>query len=155
MSRYLVRTRFVFEECKNYLQNTGAWGTSVESYLTEHILVVLCGDMQQELYKIAEDRAQQSGDQALHEFVSGASVKILRSIRKKEIAIFIRLFGNDFKEKFNASLDDRDVTIYNNAVIQRNRVAHQGGGTMTFNELPDAIFAAYKILESAEEALIT
>ena len=153
MPGYLVLTQVVFEECQKYLQDAETIGSPIESYLTEHILVVLCGDMQRALYSIADKRAQQSSDPALHAFVSEASVKFLRSVQKHEISTFIGFFGPAYKEKFNNLLDDRDVTTYNNAVRQRHQVAHQGGGTMTFKDLPGAIEAAGKILDLAETVL--
>ena len=151
----LTRTQVAFDECDNHLRDSNAAGSPVESYLTEHILVLLCADMQQALYRIADQRAQQVSDAALQAFVSEASIRILRSVQKGEISTFIGLFGPVYKERFNDSLDEREVTIYNNAVSQRHKVAHQGGGTMTFKELPDVITVANKILDSAEKALTT
>lgn len=153
MPEHLVRTQTVLEECQQHLQSAEAAGSPIESYLTEHILVVLCGDVQRALYTIADKRAQRSSDLALHIFVSEASVKLLRSVQKNEIAAFIGFFGPAYKEAFNNLLDERDITTYNNAVRQRHQVAHLGGGTMTFRELPDAIAAANKILDSAQAAL--
>ncbi len=155
MPVHLTRTQVAFDECKNHLRDSNTAGSPVESYLTEHILVLLCADMQQALYRIADQRAQQASDPALQAFVSEASNRVLRSVRKGEIAAFIGLFGSAYKERFNDSLDEREVTIYNNAVRQRHKVAHQGGETMTFRELPDVITAANKILDSAEQALTT
>ena len=109
--------------------------------------------MQQALYGIADQRAQQASDPALQAFVSEASTRVLRSVEKREIATFIGLFGSACKERFNASLDDREVTIYNNAVRQRHKVTHERGGTMTFKELSGVITAANIILDSAEKAL--
>jgi hypothetical protein len=109
--------------------------------------------MQQALYRIADQRAQRSSDPALHEFVSAASARILRSVRKDEIATFVGLFGASYKSRFNSSLDDRDVTVYNNAASERHNVAHRQGSTIAFMELRDAIAAARKILVAAEVAL--
>ena len=153
MPEYLARTQAVYEACQRHLQDIDAAGSPIESYLTEHILVVLCGEIQRALYSIADDRAQRSSDPALHAFVSEASVKLLRSVQKNEVATFIGFFGPAYRESFNNLLDDRDVTTYNNAVRQRHQAAHHGGGTMTFRELPDAIAAANKILDSARTAL--
>ena len=153
MRRYLTRTQAVYEACQNHLQSVGAAGSAIESYLAEHILVVLCGEIQQALYTIADERAQTSSDMALHTFVSEASSRVLRSVQKNEIAAFIGFFGSTYQETFNGLLDNRDITIYNNAVRQRHHAAHQGGGTMTFRELPDAIEAAIRILNSAQKAL--
>ena len=109
--------------------------------------------MQQALYNIADQRAQRSADPALRAFVSQASVRILRSVGKDEIATFVGLFGAECRNRFNNTLDDRDVTLYGNAVRERHRVAHRQGGAIAFMELPSVIAAARKILDSAADAL--
>ena len=152
MPVHLTRTQVAFDECKNHLHNSNAAGSPVESYLTEHILILLCADMQQALYEIADQRAQRSSDPALRRFVSAAGDRVLRGAGKSEIANFLGMFGPEHKRKFNDSLDDRTVTIYGNAVSQRNQVAHQRGGTIAFMERPDVISAADRILESAEKS---
>ena len=78
MPGYLVRTQAVFEACQKHLQGTEAAGSPVESYLTEHILVVLCGDIQRALYTIADERAQRSRE--LPDAIAAAN-KILDSAR--------------------------------------------------------------------------
>lgn len=154
MPGYLIRTQVAFDECRSHLQDSGAAGSPVESFLAEHILIRLCADMQQALYDIADQRAQRSSDDpALRSFVSVASTRILRSVQKSEIAKFIGFFGPECKTRFNDMLDDKDVTIYDNAVRERNQVAHRQGGTIAFMNLPDVIAAAHKVLDSAEGAL--
>lgn len=154
MPGYLIRTQVAFEECRSHLRESGAAGSPVESFLAEHILIVLCADMQQALYDIADQRARRSSDDpVLRAFVSEASTRILRSVQKKEIATFVGLFGAECKNRFNDMLDEKDVTIYGNAVRERNAVAHRQGGAIAFMNLPDVIAAAHKILDSAEGAL--
>lgn len=148
----LLRMETALEECAQHLAAASAAGTAIESYLAEHILVVLVADMQTALYDVASVRAQDA-DRGLKEFVEGASRRILRSVRKEEIASFVAFWGRDAKQAFNDRLDERVVAIYNNAVQQRHEVAHRFGSTITFHELRGIVEAAREILEAATSAL--
>ena len=153
MDERLVQTNDVYLECQNHLSTEVPGGSPIESYLTEHILVVLCAEMQQVARQIADQRAQRSTDPAIHTFVTAAGERILRSVRKDELSAFVGLFGSTYKDDFNARLDEREVSVYNNAVRQRHAVAHRGGGSVSFSDLREAIDAANNILNSMENAL--
>ena len=129
MAERLVQTNAVYVECQNHLSTGVPGGSPIEAYLTEHILVILCAEVQQKVRQLADQRAQRSTDPALRAFVTAASERILRSVRKDELSTFVGLFGSAYKDDFNARLDDRDVTAYNNAVLQRHAVAHRGGSS--------------------------
>ena len=111
--------------------------------------------MEQGILEIANQRAAKVSDAALHEFVSVAGKRVLRSIQKSEIADFVGSFGVKYKNAFNDELDDRDVQLYNNAVQERHKVAHQRiGSTIGFRELGTVIAAARKILDSIKNVLL-
>ncbi len=112
--------------------------------------------MQQDILEIADRRAAKASDAALREFVSTAGTMIFRSVMKDEIAKFVGSFGTNYKNDFNAALDDRDVQLYNNAVQERHKVAHHRGhrSTIGFGELGDVIAAAHSILDSIKKVLL-
>lgn len=152
----LLRTEEAYKECQSHLHESGAVGSLIESFLTEHILILLCADMQQDILDIADRRASKASDAALREFVSTAGKRVLRGQLKNEIAAFIGSFGTKYKRDFNAALDERDVQLYNNAVQERNLVAHhRHGSTIGFGELGEVIAAARNILASIDGVLLT
>lgn len=153
MDKRLIRTKAAIEDCERHLDASGASGSEIESYLTQHILVILCADMQQEIYRIAEKRAETVRDQELINYVSSTGRRILRSIKKDEIAAFVGMFSAEAKEKLNALVDDSDVTVYNNAVSNRHDVAHKHGAQITFRELKNTTSVAEKILDAVEKSL--
>ena len=65
----------------------------------------------------------------------------------------MKLFGSDINDDLTSRLDDRDVTIYNNAVNARHDVAHSQGANITFDELKKAFDAARKILNEIHTVL--
>ena len=138
MHKLLVRTYAAAEDCESHLKATGAAGTEIESYLTQYLLVVLCADIQQEIYRLSEERTAAATDNCLSSFVAASARKILRSIGKADIAKYIEMFGAECKQKLNSQLTDEDVTIYNNAVCGRHEVAHNPGRADFLAEFEDA-----------------
>ena len=153
MDKRLLRTNAAIEDCEKHLNSSGALGTEIESYLTQHILVILCADIQQEIYKISERRAEIIGDPALVSYVLSTAKRVLRSVGKSEIAAFVGMFGSDAQKALNGLVDDADVTIYNNAVNSRHDVAHKQGAQITFRELKSATAVAERLLEAVEKAI--
>jgi hypothetical protein len=153
MAARLVRTDTIIEECERHLEETQGYGSPVESYLTQHALIVLSAEVQTELYAIVENRVAKVGDKAVAAFAIESCKRLLRSVKKENIAGFIGHFGTEVKTRFNASLEDREVTIFNNAIENRHDVAHKSGVQVTFSELKLAVAAARKILEAFEKEL--
>lgn len=153
MASRLLRTKLAIDNCQNHLDESNAWGSEVESYLTQHVLVVLCAEIQQELYSLLENRANQASDSELRDFAVKTGKKVLRSIGKREVAGFVGFFGSRAKEYLNQNLDDQQVTLYNNAVSNRHDVAHSSGANITFRELETIIIAASNLLDVVEQAI--
>lgn len=153
MSLFLPRTLLAIEECEQHLANTGTIGTSVESYLTQHILVIMCAEMQQEIYGIVNQRASKNIDLQLTKFISVAQTRMLRSVKTGEIAGFLGHFEGAFKEIFGNSFSEKETSIYNNAVADRHDIAHKRGANVSFEDLKKACSVAIKILETVNTTL--
>src|ERR1017187_5747222 len=120
MTRMLLRTISGVEDCERHLNASGALGTEIESYLTQYLLVVLCADIQQEIYKLSEKRALLAKDTGLLSYVCSSAPLVLRSVGKGDIAKFVGYFGSETKDKLNSLLGAADVTVFNNAVESRH-----------------------------------
>lgn len=153
-TKLLLRTKSAVEDCEKHLSSSGGFGTEIESYLTQYLLVVLCADVQQEIYGLSESRASVVGDDAISAYVVATAKRVLRSVGKEEIGKFVGMFGVGPKSKLNSMVDDSRVTIYNNAVSNRHDVAHQQGAQLTFGELKNAVSAAEEILLAVDAALM-
>ncbi len=153
MEKLLLRTKSAVEDCERHLTSSAAFGTEIEAYLTQYLLVVLCADIQQEIYRISEARALVVKDEAISAYVAAAARRVLRSVGKDEIAKYVGMFGPNHKTKLNSLINDADVTTFNNAVSNRHDVAHKHGTQITFRELKGAVSAAQKILKGVEQSL--
>lgn len=153
MGKRLLRTNAAIEDCERHLEDSAATGTEIESYLTQHILVLLCADMQQEIYQIAEERSRTANDVDLVSYVSLSCRRILRSVRKDEIATFVGMFGVEAKARLNELVEDSEVALYNNAVSNRHDIAHRSGAQITFRELKATAIVAEKLLDAVEKSI--
>jgi hypothetical protein len=153
MPRLLLRTHAAVQDCEEHLRTSGASGTEIESYLTQYLLIVLSADIQQEIYRLSEERTAAATDDGLSSFVGASARKILRSIGKPEIAKYLGMFGADCKNKLNSQLTDSEVAVYTNAVSGRHEVAHNQGVLISFAEFKSALSAAEKILAAAAYSL--
>lgn len=148
-----LRTKAVMETCRCHLDESSAWSTEIESFLTQHILIVMCAEIQQEIYITLETRAQLYGDVELKEFAVASGKKILRSVGKKDLANFVGMFGSRAKTHLNGSIDDHEITLYNNAVAKRHDIAHNSGSNITFRELSDILHSAEKLVNAIGNAI--
>lgn len=153
MEKLLLRTKSAVEDCEKHLTSSAGFGTEIESYLTQYLLIVLCADIQQEIYRLSEARASIVKDDAISAYVAATARRVLRSVGKDEIAKFVGMFGPALKLKLNNLIDDTDVTIFNNAVNNRHDIAHKQGTQITFRELKSAVMVAQKILKAVERSL--
>ena len=154
MGLFLLRTKLAIEECDKHLRGKSARGPAIESYLTQHVLVILSAEMQQEIYKLLETKAS-SLPTDIRTFVSMAGKRLLRGVKKGEIAGFLGHFGAGTKEALDANVDERDVTLYNNAILARDSVAHADGSRITLEELKTAVECAGRILNAVQISLGT
>lgn len=153
MAGELLRTRLALDNCRSHLLESDGEAAEIEAYLAQHILVIMCAEVQQELYIALEVRLGQSTDRNITNFAMAAGKKILRSIGKSEVVGFVSNFGSAAKDYMNENLSDREVTLYNNAVSNRHDVAHNSGSNITFRELDDILIAAIKFIDVFERAI--
>lgn len=151
----LLRTKTALKECQEHLKATAASGTAIESYLTQHILVLLSADMQQAIYGLLEKKAEQVSEKSIRGYVSSTRKNIIREVTKSGITGFVSRFGTDARRKFDDCLKDKEQEIswYGNAIVNRDSVAHRQGAQVTFSEILQAVAAAELILSAVEIAL--
>lgn len=152
---FLQRTQQAIAESEDHIAKTGVAGTAIESFLTQHILILLSSEMQEEIYSVLEEKSRQLNQQDLREFVANAGKACVRGVKKEAIAGFLGHFGGSYKQDFNSALSskEKEVTVYGNAITNRDSVAHRGGAQVTFNEIKSAVESAKLILSSVRTVL--
>ncbi|CCQ91194.1 hypothetical protein NITGR_590073 [Nitrospina gracilis 3/211] len=153
MKNHLIKTVTAISECEIHLRDANAEGSEIEVYLAQYLVVILSAEMQQQIYKIIREVIDSVDDKKIKSFASNAQEKLFRSVGKGEIAGYLGCFGKDRKDKFNSLLEDRDVSLYNNAIGERHRVAHSTANQLTLREIKDALISAEKVLSAVKIAL--
>lgn len=125
------------QACKEHLESTSSFNTEIESFLVQHMLVLICREYEITIEDLAEKRASKAGDPHLTKFVSSTTDIIFRSMKINEISGFLGKFGGDYKQEFTEFMkNNEDVhTSFDNIVVNRHTIAHKGGVQMTFGEL--------------------
>lgn len=151
---WLIRTRSALLECQQHLSQTDSSGAEVEAFLAQYLLIVLCAEIQEEIYGVVELRAKKCGDDEVCAFALASSRKILRSVKINELSGFIGGFGSVRKDRFMQLLDAREVFQYNSAIDNRHSVAHKRGAQVTISDVVAIIDSAAKVLNAAKSALV-
>lgn len=119
-----ARTDAAYEECRDHLSAIQGEGTAIENLLVQQLLILLCADIQKTIYQAVEARTASIADARIRSFSSYASRRVLRSVKKKELAGFLGAFGSDLKGAFNSQFSEAAFTRYDAAVDQRHEIAH-------------------------------
>jgi len=150
---FLLRTTAAITDCELHLRAANAFSTPIEGYLTQYLLVLLCADMQQEICSLVAKRGGRSGDPHITSYAAASATRVFRSVAKADIAKLAAMFGTDINDRLSAALDERQVTLYGNAVNNRHQVAHYSGVSVSFRDIKAAAEAAQGILVAFESAL--
>lgn len=153
MSSRLLKTGFAYDTTKQFLDAHRDVDFAISSYLTQHILILLSAEVQQEIYKIAEERSEAISDDSIKAFMSSTTKQLIRSVGKKDLAKYLAYFGGSIKDRFNEALGDRSITIYNSALDKRHEIAHKGTSNATFSELAEIIQCADEVLLALANAV--
>jgi len=151
----LTKIKIAIEDCQTHLNDKNANGTVIESYLTQHLLILLSADMQQAIYDCLDEKAKQATNQTIQKYLSSTRKNIVREVKYGGIAGFVTRFGPDARQKFDDCLKDkaREITRYANAIKNRDLVAHTHGAQVTFTDIQKAVDAAELILSAVKSAL--
>jgi len=134
----LNRIDLAIEVCKAHLDASKAFGTAIESYLTQYLLVLICATFEEKIESLIIQRAGRSGDPELESFVQGAVDKIFRSPKTSNISGLLRCFSTDCKDAFDKEMKSnqqagQEATFFNNIIANRHDTAHLSGSNISFN----------------------
>lgn len=163
MDKFLLKTVAALDDCKHHLENTKSLESPIANYLTQYLAIIFCAEMEEmikQLFnKCVEQRITYLSDSELKEFINNQLKRLKSSsLKKPDIADYMKLFSEDAKERFNNELQnkDKEINSYANVVNSRHAVAHTSSpNQVTFSELENAVAAAREILKAVQFALQT
>jgi hypothetical protein len=141
--------------CEKHLENSGAFGTEIEIYLTGYLLVFICAAFEEHIEGLVNGRAAKSADTFLAAFVRSAMSQLFRSIKTSEIAGLLGRFGDEHRVRFNTEMkqNERAETFFNNLVLNRHGTAHKAGSDLTFREVVSFYSEGHSVLDAISRVL--
>jgi hypothetical protein len=148
-------SELTLKACRAHLEKTNTFNTEIESFLVQHLLIVICREYQTNIEVIFEKRARQTEDVEITNFVRSATNQLLRSIKISELKGFIGKFNDQHKERFGKFVESNGEAkaAYDNIVVNRHAVAHDGRVQLTFTELESSFKKSRGILEEMESIM--
>jgi hypothetical protein len=142
------------ETCKEHLAQTNTQGTEVETFLAQHLVVMICGAFEEEIEKIVVQRLGASNDPEIEAFARSALDAVFRSTGIKEISGLLNRFNPEVKKRFQDRVcGTRAETFFSNIVTHRHQTVHSGGSTLTLRELADFYDEGHTVLDAISVAL--
>jgi hypothetical protein len=100
----LDRTDAILRSVEDEIQSGGLQGPT-QSFLAQYIAVVLYAEMEEKVSEIVRSHLEQFTDQATALFLSNSMADLIRRIPKSDIAKLTARFGDEFKSRFNESVE--------------------------------------------------
>lgn len=143
------------ESCEEHIQRSNASGTEIEALLTRAVIVLTCSAFEEEIERMIERRADCLGDPAITSFFKSCVSAVFRSTKSSDLAGLLNRFGSSFKERFQsrAQAHEREVTLYNNIVVNRHGIAHTQSLNITLLELRQFYEEGHVVLDLLQETI--
>jgi len=146
------------EKCTEHLSSASAYGTEIESLLTQSLLVLMCVEFERKIKALVQEQCSSVTDTSIKVFIISCVGVVFRSAGSGEMAGLLNRFGSTHKEAFNQKTKEnqRAVTYYDNIVTNRNRIAHsEGSSNATFQEVKRFYEEGHVVLDYFREALLS
>ena len=117
------------------LSATGQWDSRLDVLVTRFLIVHACGRHETAVGDAIRRRASQSGDVPLATYV-GKSTRPHRQMKFGDLAgSVLGRFGDRQKKWFMDRVDGRSRDMYNSLIDNRNKSAHDGIVSATFDDV--------------------
>jgi hypothetical protein len=145
----LVRTKTAYELIAQDIAASKP-GKLIEGSLAQYLAVIFYAEMEERVAEIISSHLKRFTNSRIGQFLAKNMEGMISRTPKSDIVRFIGQMGEEFKTKFNEQVDERHVSIYSNIIQARHNVGHKQGSDIDISEIPPAIEAADKILESLD-----
>ena len=164
---YLLKSKTVWENCQKHIEifhksppeiQRESPIEAIQNYLTQHLLVVLCAEIEEHIRGFISERAEKANDPAIKVLVDSWAAERIRSVKYDQLIGIIKIFGEDYKQYFESLLgDDREqiISAYGIAVKGRINTAHYTGiqSQTTMMDFEKGLESAEKILQAFRKTL--
>ena len=149
----LNRVEMTIEVCQEHLHSTSSYGSQIEDFLTQHLLIIICAEIEKAIKEMIIAQARDRCSDDFQTFIESCLNAIFRSIKSSKIADLLKRFDTARRERFLELVDDRAKTAYNSIVVNRHSTAHGSGSNLTFREAVEFYRRGLSVIESLSTAL--
>lgn len=145
----------VLERCEEHCRSTEPMDVEVESLLTGSILILICSEFERKVESLILERCSSVSDESIRKYIEESIRNVLRSIRIDGLCEPLAKFGPLHKKDFQLRLDKnrRVRTMYENILVNRNRVAHKEGSSATMRDVRQYYEEGHVVLDYFRDAL--
>ena len=149
----LDRVEMTIEVCQEHLNSTSSYGSQIEAFLTQQLLVIICAEIEKTIEEMIIAQARDRCSDDFQTFIQSCLNATFRSIQSSELAGLLKRFGTARKRRFLELVDERARTAYDSIVVNRHNTAHGSGSNLTFREAVASYRAGLSVIESLSTAL--
>lgn len=156
----LPRTERAIADFQNLLSQYPHTDEAIQSYLTSHINVLMCAEIEREVSRLFRERLEKGcQDEATlnyivrhirHGAVANATVQQI----KEKISFFGREYGERFDDAVRQSVGDDGIGKMTLAVQNRNATAHDIPPVIDFQEVAATHRVATAIVDAVRQTLL-
>ena len=144
------------EVCREHLNESGAWGSDVESFLTQYVLVRIRANFEQAVDALLRQPLAEVNDEYVIALAEHGIRLISRGSRTSHISETLGRIDatNALRNRFRSSISNTPIEqSFNRIAESRNAVAHGSGANFTFQELVDHYERAHMVLDALRDAI--
>ena len=149
----LDRVEMTIEVCQEHLNSTRSYGSQIEAFLTQQLLVIICAEIEKAIKEMIIAQARDRCSDDFQAFIKSCLNAIFRSSKSSEIAGLLNRFGTARKQRFLELMDEGAKNAYDSIVVNRHNTAHGSGSNLTFREAVASYRAGLSVIESLSTAL--
>ncbi|MDA1062580.1 MAG: hypothetical protein O2895_06710 [Chloroflexi bacterium] len=157
MAGSLILTETALQECQTHLEDTNSLGTAIEAYLTRHVVVLLCAEIESSVRGLVHAKADRESSEPIAALVRQIGRNIVRSAKHSEIKDILGYLGPQYATRYDelvrSSIGEAGIARLGNAVAIRDSVAHRSPPPVTFGELRTTHEAAEEVVAAVRTAL--
>jgi hypothetical protein len=136
------------------LNSNNAFGTEIETYLVQYLLVAICAEYEKAIEEMVMQRIARAGDARITSLVQGSLGMIFRGLTLSNITGLLGKLDTNLKDEFKAGITNTPAHVALDSIVSnRDNVAHVGGVQVTFPELRKFYDESKHVIEKCAEIL--
>ena len=143
----------VISKCENHLFYTETYGTEIEYFLTEFLLITIHREYELYIKNCIKNKISKNNDDDVISYVENLT-KYQSGIKLKRIKNILESFNTNYVEKFNNVIRDSEIRSYCGITSNRITVAHKKPVYITITDLKDWHALAKNIPKKFSDVLL-